>query len=309
VLIGIYTAWLAYLIMAKYRRTMLAPASLDNLWMCWPVSLTIFLSARHELLPLSQADIERDLGDPFKALVYAMPIAGFGLLLLSETAVWLFGYLGPRRRFASLRHPVMSVHAISLLFYISEPGAEACVMFDAFGRPLHPLRYVMWTISVSAMCFAIYLVVENLLKEGKQYEEQRSYKATPLRNRFIDSLLGCYGTFVLGFLGSSIRMEGTYVPNAVFFTASTASFYRMVWQLSEMLHIASNDPAVRRIGLSAQFVAIRIVVFIVWHSFPVVWLLGAFDLITVFGEHMGYCMCDICAKYLLLFVYVSHVNA
>ena len=145
-----------------------------------------------------------------------------------------------------------------------------------------------------------------------RYAEVRSDKAALLRNLLIESLLGCYGTFVLGFLGSYIRMEGTYggyVPNVVFFIASTASFYWMLWQLSGMLYTASVDPNIRRMGLSAQFEGIRIVVFIVWHSFPLVWLLGAFDLITVFGEHVGYCMCDICAKYLLLFVYVSHVNA
>ena len=48
---------------------------------------------------------------------------------------------------------------------------------------------------------------------------------------------------------------------------------------------------------------------VTWHIFPIVWLLGASNVITVFQEHAGYVICDMCAKYLLLFVYISHVNA
>ena len=167
VVVSIYVVWLVYLILAKFKRTMLAPVVLDNLWMCWPVALTIFLSAQYELTPLSADSTVRDLSDPIKAVAFALPIAGFGQLLLSEMAVWLVGYLGPRRRFAALRHPVMSVHAITLLFYVFEPGQEAIIMFDAFGRPLHPLRYVLWTISVSSMCFAMFLVVDAYGGEGR----------------------------------------------------------------------------------------------------------------------------------------------
>ena len=57
---------------------------------------------------------------------------------------------------------------------------------------------------------------------------------------------------------------------------------------------------------SSALAAVAIV--IIWHVFPIVWLLGALQLITVFEEHVGYVIGDLCAKYLLLFVYVSHVN-
>ena len=57
---------------------------------------------------------------------------------------------------------------------------------------------------------------------------------------------------------------------------------------------------------SSALTAVAIV--IIWHIFPIIWLLGALQLITVFEEHVGYVIGDLCAKYLLLFVYVSHVN-
>ena len=44
-----------------------------------------------------------------------------------------------------------------------------------------------------------------------------------------------------------------------------------------------------------------------WHIFPVVWLLGATNVIQPFEEHVGYIIGDVCAKYTLLFVYVGSV--
>ena len=54
-----------------------------------------------------------------------------------------------------------------------------------------------------------------------------------------------------------------------------------------------------------QFIVIRFAVIFVWHMFPLVWLLSALDYLSPFTEHIGYVLSDLCAKYLLLFVYVS----
>ena len=61
------------------------------------------------------------------------------------------------RRFCYVRHPAMCTHLVALLYYISEPPPEACVHSDIFGRPIYPLRYMMWTISVSSMVIAIFV--------------------------------------------------------------------------------------------------------------------------------------------------------
>ena len=37
--------------------------------------------------------------------------------------------------------------------------------------------------------------------------------------------------------------------------------------------------------------------------------LDALHLTTAFQTNLGYVISDVCAKYLLLFVYISHVNA
>ena len=305
----LYAVWLTVLVAAKNGRALRNPQRLDQLWLCWPISLTAYLVSTYSLSQYQLHSPERDLHTVVRSIVFALPIAGFGLLLLSEAVTWLFQALGPQRTFAALRHPVMSVHAISFLYYSSEPGTESCRMFDAFDRPLHPLRYVLWTISVSSMCLALYLVVEG--------EEQRAHRKTgearalsfgTLRGMLVDALLGCYGTFVLGFLGSRVRLGCSTLPNFGFFTLSSLCFYMMLHRLTSMLSHVCRNKLVVQAGTAQQFAAIRIAVIVVWHIFPFVWLLGATQYITAFEEHVGYVLCDLCAKYLLLFVYIGNIN-
>ena len=220
-IILICALWLCYLLLAKRRILMRDPHRLDQLWRCWPVTLCAYLTAQYDLQTVNISS-QRDLSDPYRSLVFAMPIAGFGLLLLSEAVAWLFASLGPKRAFANLRHPVMAVHMVTFLYYSFEPGTESCVMYasrhanypgfpcrhhfdgrrvpcpsvdnpaarprvtrwDAFGRPLHPLRYVMWTISVSSMCLSLFLIVENILQQSKA---SRSLSREQLRDKFVNA--------------------------------------------------------------------------------------------------------------------------
>jgi len=201
----------------------------------------------------------------------------------------------------------MCVHAITLLYYIFEPGVERCLMLDAFGRPLHPMRYVMWTISVSSMCVSLYLVTEGSLSQTRR-DEKRAISREETRDKLVDALLATVFTFLFGFLGSRVNVEGTLWPNVAFFLMSSASFYLKLYRLWAMLGDVTGSGRVVRSGNAPQFVVIRVAVVIVWHVFPCVWVLGAFNAITPFEEHLGYVLGDLCAKYLLLFVYISHVN-
>lgn len=84
-----------------------------------------------------------------------IPTTAFALLLTSEVISYMFCAVGPTRHFAYLRVPAMVVHAAALLYYIWVPFAGVCTYTDAFGRPLHPMRYVMWTVSVTLMTTSV----------------------------------------------------------------------------------------------------------------------------------------------------------
>ena len=109
-------------------------------------------------------------------------------------------------------------------------------------------------------------------------------------------------------MGVCLRFA-TQLPNYLLFCAASFFFYMMLWKLTRMLSSVLHDKKVIAAGLSTQFKAVRIAVWLVWHVFPMVWLLGATGSISIFHEHVGYLAGDLCAKYLLLFVYLSHVNS
>ena len=46
---------------------------------------------------------------------------------------------------------------------------------------------------------------------------------------------------------------------------------------------------------------------VVWHIFPIVWVVAAAQLISPEEEHAAYVLGDLSAKYMLLFVYITRV--
>ena len=173
--------YLVVLVLAKRRRVLLEPHRLDRLWRIWPLNFAFFGVACYDLRSTIIAPLTQHSTNLASSLAIALPVSAFGLLLFSEAASWLFSMLAPTRTYASLRHPVLCVHTMTLLYYLVEPSTAECIMCaasrgclapvsnqrqhpngvrarcfrlrreDAFGRPLYPLRYVMWTVSVSCM--------------------------------------------------------------------------------------------------------------------------------------------------------------
>ena len=292
-----YVLWFLYLVLAKKGMTFKTPGRVDKLWRCIPMSILIFLLARHEL-QMEKIFDPSESTDMIRSLYFTIPIAGFGMLLVSEIANFIFMSLGPRGMYASLGHPVISVHVIVLLYYLTEPqDVELCVSpcsqtcafrargrrvcarstvthphknmyvhvrmrlraspralgrLDVFGRPLHPLRYVMWTVSVSTMCLAVYLIAEGPLCHSK---DQRTLSREANREHLINSLLGCLGTFGFGYAGTRVRVGGTLLFNATLGAASTLSFWAMLWCISTMLDHVIRDINGAPHGLRAHRVA------------------------------------------------------
>ena len=73
-------------------------------------------------------------------------------------------------------------------------------------------------------------------------------------------------------------------------------------------HIGQTHPVVRHGGNAPQFMVIRCTVAVVWHGFPAVWLLAAADAISPLAEYALYVVCDLMAKYLILFVSIASIE-
>ena len=82
----LYAAWLGTLVLAKLGRIMPQPAKLDNIWICWPLALCSFFVAKYDIdREASPAIVPQwQINGLYEALIFTMPVAGFGLLLISE---------------------------------------------------------------------------------------------------------------------------------------------------------------------------------------------------------------------------------
>ena len=153
---------------------------------------------------------------PVLAVYFIAPVIGFGLLFISEAVTFVFiSILGPGTKYEHFRHPVMAVHATAFLFYVlmyTSPGGVA--LEDRFGRPLYPLRYVMWFVSVSSLGQSVFMLAEAL--PGYQTRESKLHK------RLVHYLLAVPGCFGTGFLSSWIRAP---VPALMWLMLSFAAFW------------------------------------------------------------------------------------
>lgn len=225
--------------------------------------------------------------------VWVVPITAFLLLLVSELACVLLNSFGPGAQYAYLRQPVMAAHAVSLGYYIFMPLNPVCKSEDIFGRPFHPMRNVLWTASVSCMIMAVFYVADGTLAAAGASSEMISAIDRDVACAFIGGLL----TFVCGGLASSAVFSrllwGSMIPNLVMLLVSIAGFYGLLISVCNMLKRAQN---VVKPLMARQFAVIQKTIVVVWHLFPLVWLLAAFHLISVNHEYIGYLICDVSAS-------------
>jgi len=300
--------WLLFLSVAPSRGFRF---SKDTVWRIMPFSISALGISKLALSYSCQRDVPAIVDDTMGDI----PVTAFSLLLSSEVVAYVFSSVGPRRHFSFLRVPAMIVHATTLLYYVWEPYTGAFALDDAFGRALFPLRYVMWTISVTLMSVSVYFVCESIMnKRVRGMPSWRLEDADALHAQLVSVLQACVGTFASGFLASAITLDAAtagalaLLPNGFMAVLSCACMYHMLANLGEMLFRAQENALVKLSGVSRQIFLVRTAITCVWCMFPIVWFAAAANLINEQWEHVGYVVSDLTAKYLLLFVYITTVS-
>jgi len=153
------------------------------------------------------------------------------------------------------------------------------------------VRYVHWFLSVSSLGQSVYMLLNTYMRAPEWLPEAvvRYSLAVPV----------CFGT---GFLASYTT---ALVPALAWLATSFSAFWYMLRVMLRMLRVGEAKGA--KTGNAPQFVAIRIAIVFVWHGFTIVWLLAAADWVTPLMEHALYISCDLCAKYLILFVCIASI--
>jgi len=311
VFIAVAAVWAAVYLMLLIRlargQIIVRPVFAYYAWP-WTLGVFIFLKAfGYQLFPDILRAVTKNANNDdlmVQILIFLMPVTGFALLLFGELSSLFFSLSGPRAPFSFLRQPMMAIHAISFYFYLIEPSRELRAVTDIFGRPLYPLRYVMWNTSVSCMVLSIFYVVQGTLRQFNTPEATH----VSLHAELSHALIGSFITFTAGGLGSArLPMGGESVKllNALLLLLSFSGFYVMLSNVTCMLGRAQRIvPTLIR----HQFQVLRTLIVLIWHSFPVVWLLAAAGAISIEQEHVGYVCSDLLAKHLLLFMYAQKVN-
>uniref|UniRef100_A0A7S3B639 Uncharacterized protein n=1 Tax=Haptolina ericina TaxID=156174 RepID=A0A7S3B639_9EUKA len=284
--LGLQRRW----VLSKYTVSAVVPIALGNILM------------GTALMPTCETPTVPALEYPFMTL---LAVVSFALLCASEVATYLFNLIGPPAAFTFLRLPVLAVHLSTLLFYVFSAYDPACLGRDTFGRPLHPLRYVMWTTSVSCSVISVFFVAEDLTRKSRH---QTRWNSTALHRECILAIMAVVLMFVTGYL-ATLRFATGLWANVVNYGASTVFMYLALGKLTHMLHLCATNPlVVQQQGGGIQFRLITYAIVVTWHAFPAVWVLGASNIVTPEIEHCGYVICDLLAKYVLLYVYSATVS-
>tara|TARA_B110001452_G_scaffold22540_1_gene18029 strand:+ start:330 stop:1265 length:936 start_codon:yes stop_codon:yes gene_type:complete len=233
---------------------------------------------------------------PALAAFLISPLIGFSLLTVSEFLSWFFvSVLGPASKFAHLRQPVLAVHATTALYYIICYTRGTAVMEDRFGRPFYPVRSVMWTVSVSSLGLAVNMLLEEMPGSPK----------AKLHDALVHYLIAVPACFVTGFLASWQR---SFWPAMMWLALSFVAFWYMLGLMVWMLRVGETHPMIRRGGNAPQFRVLQVVILVVWHIFPAIWVFAAAGWITPLVEHACYVGNDLIAKYLILFVTIASMG-
>ena len=310
ILVIVYSTYTVALVaLHQGRLGQVKVAHAPRIWLCVLV-FTLLAAALHHGATSNAffdtfSDRKLDQFTLFYLAVRLMPIAGFGMLLVSEVCAALFASGGPNPGLSHMRHPSMVVHACSLIYYVNELFLSQEQLTDAFDRQIYPLRYVLWTISVSCMLVSMYFGADCALRLMGALPNQLNALHVDLTT----GLLYCNGTFAAGFLAGLQYGKHWLQVNALLFCVSSYYFYAMMHCIDGMLARTQESAAASGAARAAwQFAVTRKAIWTVWHIFPIVWGSAACQAISTETEHMGYIFSDISAKFLLMFVYMACVN-
>ena len=188
---------------------------------CYPGFLLLF----HHALTLTEGAQTSPIPEgiaqtrPLLAIYLVTPLAGFGLLFISEFLSWIFTCcLGPVTKYAYFRHPVMAVHASAGVFYFLSYLCGSVTLEDRFGRPLYPLRYVMWFVSVSSLGQSVYMLLDAM-------PGNTEYQMRVLHTRLARYLLAVPVCFGAGFFAS---WERNLNGSMLWLALSFAGFWYML---------------------------------------------------------------------------------
>lgn len=290
----------------------------SRVWLVYPITQFYFHLAARGMGPLLGAE-----------MIYASELPssdrvalGIFSALLAQASVFIFFCkIGPSAARVHVMHPPAAIYLLAWSYYAHKAVATVPVVpADVFGLQFYPLHLVLWMCSTAAQC-VLWKQIEHIQTVGGPHTAF-SLPAKPILLSAL--MLWC------GLLGSLDYRHGLSASvattlNVALNVASFACFYALLITSTRPLKSAADyyrryiaqvphgAKGSKASSLSIQaaetlqrhFRWARTYVWLSWHGFPFIWVLGACGLISAEHRELLYVCCDLAAKFLPVSIYLS----
>jgi len=228
-------------------------------------------------------DIGIDLADTVPVmdnkLIMVMQIAPVVVFPLTVGEGCLLLYLavkGPNGAQVSwFMHLVIASTLAAMLYYLLEASSGRCILVSTFDRPLEPLHYLMWMVTMVIDSVTLHMLMA--IQRRARGEDKL------LCERNLAEVLLCTQTlFFSAFYGNLLRPVSAL--NVSLMGAAFLSFFLVLYRNYEVVKAATADRFAVGEALALRFVFIRRALSIKWSYYSVVWMLAASNLISVQTE-------------------------
>lgn len=212
--------------------------------------------------------------------------------------------------------PCLGVHAVTLIYYGDAHNGHSCVLYSLRGHEVHPMHYILWICSMSSQVLTFFGLEQNLSRATD----------IPVRDCCL-AILSVVSMCWTGLLSDAY--QGAMWVRLVLLAISVISFYTVLYFAvflpasrckRYMGSIKSGGAGNGGVGhdwlhesplssprANSRLNMILIYIMVVWHIFPVAWLLGFVGAINSEQLQLAYGVLDTLAKFLPVSLYISVV--
>ena len=307
--VGIFAALIA-LTVGWLPPVMISPG---RVWLLFPITQIYMYLAYRGLGDLIGEAAPSEEANTFRTIHLAM--FGVSLALLAQALLFVVVCkLGPHRKLVQILYPPTAVYCATCSYYgYKSFGEPMATPMNVHGYVSHPFHHVLWMCSTSVQC-VLWTQLHHIECEGTS----RGSFALPAK-----MILLALTMLWTGMLGD-MKFDGYGIlPNVVLMVAATVTFYMLLATGTSPLQrcVEFYEAKARTINagsaregssqiehyrlLQNQFRMAKAYIWYSWHSFPLVWALGAMGLVGSDWRERLFVLSDILAKFLPVSLYVS----
>ena len=274
----------AWLIWARFfaRRTSSHLLDAKGAWLYIPfvvVLMPLMHSAVNGMCEDSGIDLVDSVPLVDNKLVMVIQIAPRVVFPLTVGEGCLLLYLsakGPNgTRVSWFMHLVIASTVATTLFFLLEATSGRCTLTSTFERPLEPLHYLMWmvTMAIDSVTLHMLMAVQRRVRGDEKL----------LCERNLAEVLLCTQTlFFAAFYGNLLRPVSAL--NLLLMGTAFASFFRVLYRNYEVVNVATMDLYAVSERLALRFLFARRALSIKWSYYTIVWMLAASHTISIQTE-------------------------